>query len=325
MRKTTGPPEGGPHVKTTAVIALAGLLTMTLVSMTVRADAAAGALFSFHSNPWLNLHHFIRREAREARPKPELSQDERRIWNDSVAFYKPYAARDVTFDPGMGDIANALADAEQATSLADAAIDADLRATLERVRPIYRAHWWDEHDAANNAWTAAVQPLIETHGAALRDAIGRVYDTRWPDQPIRVDVSVVAGQFGAFATINPTHITISSMDPSYRGARALEMVFHEASHGFSALSEGVREAAARQHVEVPPRLWHAVLFYTAGELTRRELQAHGIAYQEYATPEIYASLCGDDCRARIVRYWTPRLDGRQSMADALDALVASYR
>ena len=64
-------------------------------------------------------------------------------------------------------------------------------------------------------------------------------------------------------------------------------MFHEASHGlglFPVLIQPLNQITAEQKVTVPPQLWHAVLFYTAGELTRRELTASGIDYTEYAGP-----------------------------------------
>jgi hypothetical protein len=33
-----------------------------------------------------------------------------------------------------------------------------------------------EHDRANRAWIAAMQPLVDRHGPALSQALARVYD-----------------------------------------------------------------------------------------------------------------------------------------------------
>jgi len=190
--------------------------------------------------------------------------------------------------------------------------------------PIYQKRWWPEHDRANRAWIAAVQPLLDRHGLALSQAVARTYDVTWPSSPIPVDVSVTAGPNGAYTT-GPTHVTISSSDPGYQGLAALEMLFHEASHGVDDLFQQVRQAASEQKVSVPPQLWHGVLFYTAGELTTRELKAHGIAYTQYAGQGLYSNLCGAGCREKIAEHWTPRLDGAKSIADALSALVASFK
>jgi hypothetical protein len=197
---------------------------------------------------------------------------------------------------------------------------------LERLMPIYQKHWWPEHDRVNRAWISAVQPLLARHGPALSQALTRTYATTWPSDPVDVDLSVTAGPVGAYTTGPPTHVTISSSDPGYRDLAALEMLFHESSHSaLSDLYERVRQAASAQKVTVPPQLWHGVLFYTAGELTSRELNAHGIAYTQYAGPDLYTNLCGAGCREKIAEHWTPRIDGKRSVAECLTALVASFK
>jgi len=282
-------------------------------------------LFSFHSNPWLNLHHFVRSVARGGPAPAELSERERAQWTAGVEFYKPYVPRDLLFDEGMVAIKYALRGAEGKTSLEGVKIDPALRTTLERLMPIYQEHWWPEHDRANRAWSVAIQSLLDRHGAAISQALTRVYGVMWPSEPMHVDLSVTAGPNSGYATVDPPHIVISSTDPGYRGYGGLEMLFHESSHPLGAFFQETRQAAAAQKVTIPPQLSHAVLFYTAGELTTRELKAHGIDYAQYAGPGLYANLCGAGCREKIVEHWTPRLDGKRSTAEALSALVAAFR
>ena len=306
------------------------LLVASMVAMAIVGPAAQSSpsttLFTFHSNPWLNLHHFARASARGGPAPTGLSEEENRLWAAGVEFYKPYVPRDLLTDDGMVAIKTALRNAEGRISLDGIAIDAGLKAMLERLMPIYQKHWWPAHDRANRAWIVAVQPLLERHGAALGQAITRTYDTTWPNSPIPVDLSVTAGPVGAYTTGPPTNVTISSTDPGYQGLKALEMVFHESSHSrISDLFTRVSRAAAGQNVSVPPQLWHAVLFFTAGELTTRELKAHGIAYTEYANAGLYTNLCGAGCREKIAEHWTPRLDGKRTVAESLSALVASFK
>lgn len=302
------------------------LLASVAAAATVSPAGQSKTLFAFHSNAWLNLHHLVRASARGGPPPIGLSDAENGQWAAGVDFYKPYAARDLLADDGMVDIKGALRGAEGRTSLDGIQIDTALKATLERLMPIYREHWWPDHDRANRAWIAAVQPLLERYGTALSRALTRTYDTAWPSEPIPVDLSVTAGPNGAYTTGPPTHITISSSDPSYRGLAALEMLFHESSHSpVSNLYLRIRDEASGQKVPVPPQLWHGVLFYTAGELTARELKAHGILYTPYAGEALYARLCGDGCREKIATYWTPRLDGKRSVEESLAALVAAFK
>ena len=303
----------------------AALLASVLVAGALP-SAQQKPLFSFHSNAWLNLHHYVRASARGGGGPAGLSDEQQQQWQAGVAFYKPYAARDVLRDDGMVAIASALRDAEGKTSLDGIAIEAPLKAMLERLMPIYRTRPWPEHDRANREWIATIVPLVDRHGAAISQSLTRVYGTTWPAEPMHVDLSVVAGPVGAFSVNN--HITISSSDQSYRGYAGLEMVFHEGSHGlglFAAMIEPLNRIAADQKVALPPQLWHAVLFYTAGEITARELKARGIDYTPYANAAFYDSMCGAGCLGKISEHWTPRLDGTRSISDALSALAVSFK
>jgi hypothetical protein len=300
------------------------ILACAIAIVRGRPMAQADALFAFHSNPWLNLHHFVRAAARGGPAPTGLSEEDSRQWAAGVEFYKPYGQRDLLFDEEMRNIKTALRSAEGKTSLEGIKIDAALTATLERLMPIYQKRWWPEHDRANRAWIAAARPLVDRHGKALSQAVARTYDVAWPTSPIPVDLCVTAGPNGAYTT-GPTHVVISSSDPSYQGLAALEMLFHESSHGVDQLFQQVKQAASEQKVTVPPQLWHGVLFYTAGELTTRELKAHSIAYTQYAGEGLFTNLCGAGCREKIAEHWTPHLDGRRSIADSLSALVASFK
>ncbi len=284
-------------------------------------------LFTFHSNPWLNLHHFLRAAARGAPVTADLSDDERAIWNAGIEFYKPYGARNV-FDDEMVSIKWALHAAETQTTLDGIAIDSSLRAALERVAPIYLKHWWPAHDRANRAWIAGAQPLLDRHGAALAKAVTAVYGASWTTEPMPVDLSWVGGPSGAYSTGSPRHITMPSSDSTFGGNAALEMLFHEASHHWGQiLGTTIFGATKNLGVSVSPQLWHSVLFYTAGELTTRELRAKGVTdYVEYSTrANLYTPMCGAGCREKIVEHWTPRLDGKRSIDEALTALVASFK
>jgi hypothetical protein len=289
-------------------------------------NAQAKPLFTFHSNAWLNLHHYVRAVARGGPGPAGLTAEEQKQWAAGVEFYKPYATRDVLRDDGMVAIASALRGAEGRNNLEGIAIDPELKSVLERLMPVYRTHGWSEHDRANREWIGEIAPLVERHGAAISQALIRTYGATWPADPMHVDLSVVAGPSGAFSVNN--HITISSSDPGYRGYAGLEMVFHEASHGlglFDALIQPLNRIAGEQSVTLPPQLWHAVLFYTAGELTARELKARGIDYAPYANAAFYDSMCGAGCHNKIAEHWTLHLDGIRPIPDALSALVAAFK
>ena len=302
----------------------AALVAILIAIATAFPTAQQKPLFTFHSNAWLNLHHYVRSNARGGPAPTGVTQEEGAQWAAGVEFYKPYVPRDLDADEGMVAIKTALRGAEGTSSLDGIAVDAPLKTMLERLMPIYQKFLWPEHDRANRAWITAMQPLVDRHGPPLSQALTRVYDVSWPREPIPVDLTVTAGASGAYGTSEPSpHITFAPS--SFRGYTALEMLFHESTHGIVPLFQLVRQAATTQKVNVPPQLSHAVLFYTAGELTTRELKARGIEYTAWANAAFYNSMCGAGCGGKIAEHWGPRLDGKRTIPDALSALAAAFR
>jgi pimeloyl-ACP methyl ester carboxylesterase len=306
-----------------------------LLRQLVLAQPPAGeALFAMRSAFWINLHHFLHATARGGDDSPPaaggpLTPGERRAWEQAVAVYRrDYAGRDLLFDQGMIKINLALAAAANAPHLTDgssASLPAALVSTLEAAAPVYRAHWWPAHDAANRAWIAAVTPRLARFGPAIAARLTRAYRVEWPAEPIAVDLTHDAGPFGAYTTDQPfTHVTLSSADPRESGDSALESLFHEASHGWDQeLIDGVAKAAADRGRPEPENLWHAILFYTAGESTRYVLAEAG---QPPYTP--YAFRTGVYDRGAMKPYppalqaaWQPYLDGHTDFASAMRALI----
>jgi hypothetical protein len=80
--------------------------------------------------------------------------------------------------------------------------------------------------------------------------------------------------------------------------------------------------ARSQNAAQPPNLWHALIFYTTGELVRRELGKAGAAqYRPYAYRySVYEKGMLPD-RAALEKDWQPWLDGRVPFEEALRNLV----
>jgi hypothetical protein len=284
-------------------------------------------VFTFQSNVWVNLHHFLRAVARGEPAPARLTPEERALWDKAVAIYaEKYMNRDVLWDDGMVAIKETLRRVGSDERLPDIPGEPHLNALLESVAPIYRKYWWPAHDTQNRSWIAAAQPLLARYGRKLSHDVAVSYETEWPSNPIPVDLSVTAGPVGAYTT-RPPHTTLASTNRGLLGLAGLEMLFHEASHQWGeVLQNGIRKAAEARNKEVPPQLWHAVLFYNAGELTRRVLLDDGVGqYTEYAVQQdVYQSLCGAGCRERVAKNWGPHLDGNASIEAALDDLVAEW-
>jgi len=318
-------------------------------------------VFELHSGFWVNLHHFLYLQARlagggggaadrgrgaapanvEPAAVKDLSAEEKTSWERSIAFYaQDLAGRDLQVNSEMEIINNRLSEMENCADLSGKSVPgctsglrANLVTALEGAAPVYRTHWWPEQDLANRRWIAAIAPLVREKGVELSQQLTEVYQRPWPAGQLRVDVVWYAGPYGAYTSVNPIHVTISSRDARNQGIYGFEVLFHESSHVLAgAVTEAIAREFRRRDKPIPRDLWHALLFYTAGELVRRDVanwQAASDAapgddparYQPYAARfGLYSGSWGR-FRSLLDIYWRPYLEGRTRFDSAISRLA----
>jgi hypothetical protein len=358
------------------LVALLALAFLTPAAATQQYSSALTPLpvFEFHSGFWINLHHALYFEAkqREApapvadkansgqQPKLKMKESptpltpaERAAWDAAVSYYAAnYASKDLLFSLELMQLKNQLEDFEDCDDLSgkrrktcDADLPAPLTKVLEAVAPVYRAHFWPDHDRANRRWVARVAPLVEEQGVGISQRLADIYQTKWPREKIRVDVCAYANWAGAYTTLEPLRVTISSTDPRNQDDGALEVVFHEASHG---IAEPLQNAIARECHQrdkaIPRDLWHALIFYTTGEVIRPILSASnktgpdkpapggskpdrppgaGEGYTPYAIREGLYERGWNEYLQLLTKFWQPYLDNKITFDDAIAHIVSS--
>jgi hypothetical protein len=352
-------------------------------------DVTYGPLpvFELHSGFWTNLHHRLYEEARQRRngdpvstqksgktgkptlqiapeSKIVLSGSEQQAWENAISYYAAnYANKDLLFNTELLLLKNQLGDFETCDELSgakkkscDAGLPQGLTKILEGAAPVYRAHRWPADDRANRAWIKRVAPLVREQGVGLSHRLADIYQTRWPAEKIRVDVSAVANAAGAYTTLDPLRVTIASTDPRNQGASALEVLFHEASHG---IAEPVEQAIVRECRQrdkpIPRDLWHALIFYTTGEVIKPLMEeeadspenganqndtkangsgsnraeeansrySHDSEYTPYAKREGLYQRGWENYLSLLTRYWQPYLQGRTTFDDAIAHMVSA--
>jgi hypothetical protein len=318
-------------------------ISVSCAAQVSSSEGPAKALFDFHNGFWINLHHFLYREATvsvpQNGPRPvalnkidadelkELSPEEHTAWGAAVAYYADsLIQRDLLFDEGMRTVKNQLEDAEASVDLAGAQVPADIKAALLKAAPVYRKHWWARHEAENRQWIAQLQPLIEKYGPSICGSLVKIYDAPWPEYPVRVDTVAYAHWAGAYTTVEPTRPTISTTGLANQGTAALEIVFHETSHGMmdkvtEAIDTAEKAAIARNSngpVRFRKDIWHQVLFYTAGELVAEQIPG----YIPYADKNgLWARAWSGRDRSLIEQDWRPHMNGKGPLSVALAKLV----
>ena len=350
------------------LLLLAAVLLPAASQAAAQIDTAYGPLpvFELHSGFWINLHHTLYQEARQrsdARTgleatdkgasrgvtmmrgaKSPLTPIEQKAWDDAVAYYVAhYAVQDLLFSTELILLKNQIGDFEDCDELSgakkktcDAGLSAKLTQVLDTAAPVYRAHLWPEHDRANRRWIARVAPLVREQGVGLSERLADIYQTRWPKDKIRVDVSAYANWAGAYTTLDPLRVTIGSLDSRNQGAESLEVLFHEASHGIAQPVQWAISRECRQRDKAIPRdLWHALIFYTTGEVIKpvmggmvapagdRDGSVPGGGYVPYAVREGLYQRGWDDYLKLLTRFWQPYLDGKVTFDDAIARMVSA--
>jgi hypothetical protein len=293
--------------------------------------ARANPLFEFHSDPWLNLHQRLLAETQgnnrwhvAVAPCACARANDGAIvpaWSSALETYRTeFKDRDPAFDRPLRRMNFALALEGTSPTLTDSD---DLnqgvaRALAAAFEPYTRAAW-PEDDVRNKAWMLATEPLVARWGAEIASELAKRFETSWPIQPIRVEVSRYAGWAGAYTTRDPILITMSSEDPGYQGQAALEMLFHEASHGLTGVLEHDLDMVfAARGKRAPDALDHVIIFYTAGELVRRRL---GPGYVPYAYKKGVYKRGWETLESAVRTHWQAWLDDRTDLSTALARLA----
>jgi hypothetical protein len=307
---------------------MAILACVLLVAASGAPHARQQDFFEFHSAFWINLHHYLHALARPAGALPNeipvnATAGERQQWTGAVDFYTAqFGKRSLLFDEKLVGIKQALTAAGSSDRLPETTLAPDHRAALDAAAPIYRKHWWTDHDAANRRFIDALQPLLKQHGGPIASRLAASFDAAWPSAPMRVDLVHDAGPPGNAYTISePTLITIGAGDSRHQGLAALELVFHEASHRWDAvLMKDVEDVARDLERRAPPGLWHGLLFYNAGVITTDALVTAGVSdYEMYMSAQRTFDFPG--WHQAIARHWPLYLAGSISRREATSRIV----
>ena len=226
--------------------------------------------FSFSSNPWVNLHHFVYQWARSEAPRaPDdrrramvlaekreleaLSEEDQRAWDSAVAHYRDQVVhRYLAFNGRLIRLKGTLAGTGGFQYGAQVPEFEDITEQLERIMPIYRRTWWVVHDRQNRDRIGELIPKLSSVESEMGERVARAFSGAWPAERLPVDVVRYASWAGAYTTNRPSHITVSQdgLEPS--SWRGVESVMHEAAHtpdgpGTSRERAAIEHRAARLH------------------------------------------------------------------------------
>ncbi len=294
------------------------------------AEVVTVGSWELHSSFWMSLHQTLIADAMRSTPRAltGFAPEEQTAWNEAVGVYRTAGERgDMTFAKPMIITTDALT--QVADDATEPLIDAPLRDALMRAAPAYRAHGWMSDDRANRFFIGYAAAMLREAGEILVRQHEAVYRATWPAR-IRAYITPAAGPFGAYTIsglAGGVITTMSCRDEGYQGARALEMLLHEGSHAIVSPNNGTVgaaiAAAAKSHdVEAPRHLWHAILFATSSELTRRALADRGVASFVPSSVDLFAR-AWPSYREPVQEHWIAYLNGEGTLEQAIDRIVVA--
>ena len=327
------------------VTAFSVVLAALTLSADVRAQApgevVATTHLRLHSDPWMNLHHFLYQWSRaelgigtgryavavpEREDIEQLTPGQRSAWADAVEVYRGHLAELGHFSDEMLEIKGALLARGPDDPLPD--VVPGLAEALAAAMVVYRDVWWPRHDRDNRSWIEGIAPRLRDHESFGVATLERAYGGRW-DAPLRVDVSVYGNWAGGYTSNGPAHTVVLSRDEkNNQGLYGLEIILHEAGHQ-SALGRplrlDLRAAFQAASAELPANLAHAALFFTAGWATARVSRELGLGEHVpyFLTEELSTFQGWRGLWPALEEAWLPMLEGRTTRQEALNAL-ASY-
>lgn len=243
-------------------------------------------------------------------------------WSAAAAWYgDEMGQRNPRTDPLMREVRRYLA-ALSEEPLGDAATV--VLGHLRGAAPAYQLCLWQAHDARNRAWSDDLLDLVDKHEDEMISRLETAYKDSYPEL-IPVDIMSYANWAGANTMGRPLHMALSSVDPDNLGAGSFEILYHEGSHGvfgpgWGHTYEVLATAFESRGLEARRDIWHAVLFFTTGQISMEILHANG--YPDYSAYMVRGGVY-DEYYPLLLEAWQPYLDGEIDLSAAAEAFAAS--
>jgi hypothetical protein len=301
------------------------VIAVFFIATALQAQTDVGR-YHLQSNPWVNLHQRLLYEAQfDDAPLTSLAPNDLAAWKAAVEEYRKFVRKKQPINSKeLMDIDAALA-GTRGWELADS-VPAAAATVLKSTMPLYRRTQWEDDDRVNRFWIAVAQPLLACAAEELAAAHAKVYGVAFPKR-ILVDVSAAAWRFGAYTVGEGdfAHAIIASTNPDTQGFGALESLMHEPSHAIvdarsGAIGPDLVHASQELNLRPMANLWHAILFYTSGELTRSWLARHGVTNYRPFILNMYSGPFRGFQNA-LETHWQGYLDGKVTREVAIRQIL----
>ncbi len=251
----------------------------------------------FHSNYWLNFHHFFYEHAsrqqlaklqeddlgyvnaRDAEIIEALTVEDKALYKQIIEFYRT----EVVERPLIrsGNLLHWLQFQPPARVVTDTTFGASFTGILNAGKDLYSQHFWQRHDELNKSLLNSYLDIIDSTEGSVISRMTQLSGAEW-NGVVRVDISTYGNWAGAYSPADD-NIVVSTIDPFMHSTLFVEFVFHESSHLLFGIKSPFRvalyHASQKMEKDYPRQLWHASMFYLSGLATYYALKNIGIDHQ----------------------------------------------
>ncbi len=326
------------------------IFCLLLISLQALSQFEETVYFRFHSNYWINLHHYLYQQAsgNQLRKMQEdgetfldigekgaiekLSKEEREILDEGIQFYKDSINQYSLFK--LSKLRTQLQGLEKGEArlrsgidlVPDSVFSPSYAAVLNQTSDSYIKSLWPLHSAQNEKILGMHLAMIKELEPELIKQLEGLAGAEWPDQKVRTDLTAYANWAGAYTPTQPQmNIFISTLDPGAPTSIFIETVFHEGTHLLFTRESEFRSLiyfkSKELETEFPRDLWHASQFYLCGRAVQDALKARGIDHELFMdVKNVFSSFNTQEFRAVLEEYYQGRKEREETVVALLEQL-----
>jgi hypothetical protein len=286
-------------------------------------------------NYWFNMHHFLWLEAfmntemDSTLITQSLSSENLAQLNIALTYYKEGLVEE---DLRMSDYQTSFKEWITSDKAQMDDIPAEFQDHMEVLMSFnetYEKLFWPEHFKACKEVLIENLPLIESTEEAYVDKITKLTRQFWDFEKIKVDLTYYAKSSDwnprnrPYTSIFPTHVVMNAVGENDVKGNWVELLYHESAHHLILSSNyfiggTIKDVVEAKNLKSPRQLWHAILFYLTGEISKDLLEKEKIPY-----PETYMqrnNVFGSS-HALLEKHFRPYIDRKVTLAQAVEDFI----
>ncbi|WP_425392381.1 hypothetical protein [Ekhidna sp.] len=291
--------------------------------------------YQFSVNYWFNMHHFLwlesfmNQELDSTLISLEIDENSKNELSKALAYYKTYLTKeDLRLSEYQTAFKNWITQDENTLDIIPTEFVEHFK-ILTEFSPTYQALFWKSHLEACTKVLDENISIIRNTEEKYVDRITKLTRQFWDFEPIKVDVTFYAKSSTwnprnrPYTSIFPTHVVMNASGENEVPGNWVELLYHESAHhlilGSSYFIGGtIKDVTEVKGLKPTRQLWHVILFYLTGEVSKNLLQDHGITY-----PETYMQRNNVFGRYHqlIEKHFRPYLTRESTLAESVENFI----